>query len=314
MAYSFRQASHLLRPGFTLLSTALLLTGCGGGGGGGGSDNNNPDNAEIQVKVQFQPQVNGQDFVCGTTYSNVGIGSPGTYKITDWRFYVHDVALVKADGSRETLNLTQDGVWQYQNLALLDMRKDCGSGSLPFNAVMTGTAPNTDYVGICFKVGVPDSLNHVNNATAPSPLNSSGMFWTWRDGYKFIRVDGIGDPGNLNQSFVIHLGSTACPGSDPNAPPTSTCGYPNVAEYCLDNFDAGKDGIVMDIGHALAASNVVVNTPDTAPGCMSGNSDPECIPIMPRLNLDFTFVLGAGATPEFYPKVVPQTLFSVRKP
>jgi hypothetical protein len=47
---------------------------------------------------------------------------------------------------------------------------------------------------------------------------------------------------------------------------------------------------------------------------MSGNADPECIPIMPRLNLDFTYVAGAGASPEQYPKVVPQVLFNVRKP
>jgi hypothetical protein len=97
-------------------------------------------------------------------------------------------------------------------------------------------------------------------------------------------------------------------------PPTTACGYPNVAEFCLDNFNANQDHIVMDIGTALEASNVAFNTPDTASGCMSANSDPECIPIMPRLNLDFTYVAGAGATPEQYPKVVPQRLFSVHKP
>ena len=59
---------------------------------------------------------------------------------------------------------------------------------------------------------------------------------------------------------------------------------------------------------------VAVDTPNTAAGCMSGNSDPECIPIMPRLYLDFTYVAGAGAAPEAYAKVVPQRLFSVLKP
>ena len=67
----------------------------------------------------------------------------------------------------------------------------------------------------------------------------------------------------------------------------------------------------MDIGTALEASNVAFNTPDTASGCMSANSDPECIQVMPRLNLDFTFVAGAGVPPEQYPKAVPQRLFSV---
>ncbi|MCC6135470.1 MAG: metallo-mystery pair system four-Cys motif protein [Candidatus Contendobacter sp.] len=292
----------------TLLAGAALtlLAGCGG-------DDDDP--SDRQVSVQFAGQVNGQEFVCGKTYSNVGLGQPGTYQVNDWRFYVHDVALVKTDGSRQTIALNQDGAWQYQNVALLDLRKDCGSGALPTNAATAGTVPNDNYSGICFKVGVPYSLNHLNDATAPSPLNNTGMLWNWQGGRKFIRVDGFGDPGSVDGAvaFVVHLGSTGCPGPDANSPPTAACTYPNVAEFCLDNFNVDQDRVVMDMGQALAGSNVAINAANTASGCMSGNSDPECIPIIPRLNLDFTYVAGAGATAEQYPKLVPQVLFSVGK-
>lgn len=295
----------LLARNTLILGIALaMMAGCGG----------DKDSDQHQVVVQFQAQVNGQDFQCGKTYSNVGLGQPGTYQVTDWRFYVHDIALVKSDGNRQSLELNQDKMWQYQNVALLDLRRDCGSGTLPTNSAVVGTVGEGDYTGICFKVGIPYALNHVSDATAPSPLNSSGMLWSWRSGRKFIRIDGMGDPANSKQAFHLHLGSTECPGTDPNAPPSKACGYPNIAEYCLDNFDADQDSVVMDIGHALEASNVAIDTPNTAPGCMSGNSDPECIPIMPRLNLDFTYVAGVGASPEFYPRTVPQRLFSVRKP
>ena len=293
----------------TALGVALaLLAGCGGGDDDDGAANR-------RAVVEFHAQVKGQDFTCGATYSNVGLGQPGTYQVNDWRFYVHDVVLVKADGSRQALDLEQDGVWQYRNVALLDLRRDCGGGPLPTNSAVTGTVPSDNYTGICFKVGVPYELNHVNDATAPSPLNSSGMLWNWRGGRKFIRIDGTGAPGDVDRAvaFHVHLGSTQCPGSDPSAPPTAACGYPNIAEFCLDNFDADQDHIVMDIGTALEASNVAFNTPDTASGCMSANSDPECIQVMPRLNLDFTFVAGAGAAPEQYPKQVPQRLFAVDK-
>ncbi len=289
----------------TALGVALaLLAGCGG---------DDDSSAERRAVVEFHGQVNGQDFTCGATYNNVGVGQPGTYQVTDWRFYVHDVELVRADGSRQALALDQDGVWQYKNVALLDLRRNCGGGALPTNTAVAGTVANDNYTGICFKVGVPYELNHVNDATAPSPLNSSGMLWNWRGGRKFIRIDGTGAPGDVDRAvaFHIHLGSTQCPGSDPSAPPTAACGYPNIAEFCLDNFDADQDHIVMDIGTALEASNVAFNTPDTASGCMSANSDPECIQVMPRLNLNFTYVAGAGSTPEQYPKVVPQRLFSV---
>jgi uncharacterized repeat protein (TIGR04052 family) len=301
-----------LRFSFPLRATVLagaaltLLVGCGGDDGPG----------DRQVSVQFAGQVNGQELVCGKTYSNVGLGQPGTYQVNDWRFYVHDVALVRADGSRQTVALNQDGAWQYQNVALLDLRKNCGSGALPTNAVTAGTVPNDNYSGICFKVGVPFSLNHINDATAPSPLNNTGMLWNWQGGRKFIRVDGFGNPGSVDGAvaFVVHLGSTGCPGPGANSPPTAACTYPNVAEFCLDNFNADQDRVVMDMGKALAGSNVALNTANTASGCMSGNADPECIPILPRLNLDFTYVAGAGATPEKYPKVIPPVLFSVGKP
>ncbi len=293
----------------TALGVALaLLTGCG-------SDSDDGPGQRRAV-VEFQAQVNGQDFTCGNTYSDVGVGQPGTYQVTDWRFYVHDVELVKEDGGRQALDLDQDGVWQHQKVAMLDLRRDCGSGPLPTNAVVAGIVPDGRYTGICFKVGIPYELNHINDATAPSPLNSSGMLWNWRGGRKFIRIDGMGAPGDIDRAtaFHIHLGSTQCPGPEPSTPPTAACGYPNIAEFCLENFDVDRDRIVMDAGRVLEASNVAFNTPDTAAGCMSANSDPECIPVMPRLNLDFTYIAGAGATPEQYPREVPQRLFSVRKP
>lgn len=80
--------SFRLRSATALGVLLALVAGCGG------DDSDDPNRS---VTLQFQAQVNGQDFVCGQTYANVGVGQPGTYQITDWRFYVHDVALVKAE-------------------------------------------------------------------------------------------------------------------------------------------------------------------------------------------------------------------------
>ena len=140
-----RQLLFSMRSAMTLGAVLALAAGCGGGGG----------SSERQATIKFQAQVNGQDFVCGATYQNVGVGSPGTYQVNDWRFYIHDVQLVGLDGNRQTLTLDQDGVWQYRTVALLDVRKDCGQGALPTNAVVTGTVADGLYTGICFKVGVP---------------------------------------------------------------------------------------------------------------------------------------------------------------
>ena len=306
MAYSHhRQFPLPLRSVLLASATLALLVGCGGG---------DDDPAGRQAKIVFEPQVNGKGFACGATYTGVGLGLPGAYQINDWRFYVHDVTLIRPDGGREGVALYQDDIWQYQNVALLDPRKNCGSGALPTNATVIGNVTNTTCTGICFKVGLPFALNHLDQATAPAPLNNAGMVLNARDGRIFIRVDGVGDPANLDEPFDLHLSSAGCPGSDPSKPPTAACGYPNVAEFCLNDFNLDQDHIIMDIGKALAASNVVVNTPNTPPGCLSSNADPECIPVIPRLNLDFTYIPGPSMPLEQYNKVVPQVLFSVHKP
>ena len=49
------------------------------------------------------------------------------------------------------------------------------------------------------------------------------------------------------------------------------------------------------------------STPQTAPGCMSSNSDPECTAIIPRLGLDFVYQDGSNA-PQTYPAA--QSTFS----
>ena len=60
-------------------------------------------------------------------------------------------------------------------------------------------------------------------------------------------------------------------------------------------FDPAKDVVIFDLGKLLADSDVTTNTPNTAPGCMSGENDPDCIPIMKALGLSFR---SAPASPQ----------------
>lgn len=261
---------------------------------------NESTTSELTTIVKFAAMVNDQPFQCGNTYTGVGLGK-GTrdnYKINDLRLYLYDIQLVDNLGNKIPLNLTQDGKWQYDNVALLDFEDGCLNGTSEMNTQVIGTPSNdstSQYTGICITLGLPFALNHLDPASAPSPLNASGMLWSWTTGRKFLRLDGIGDPNGLNQSYVVHLGSTGCVDKDNNgSEPDSPCSFPNTSEVCFDNFNADKDTIVADIGTLLQASDVSYNTPNTAAGCMSGNSDPECIEIMPHLGLDFTYADGVN--------------------
>ena len=103
--------------------------------------------------------------------------------------------------------------------------------------------------GVRFTLGVPAALNHGNQATAPAPLNFSGMFWTWQDGYKFLRTEGktVGGRG----TFMMHLGSTGCL---PGATGQTDCTNLNMPDIRLTGFDPASQPIGIDLAALLSGS------------------------------------------------------------
>lgn len=237
------------------------------------------------VTLSFAAKINGQAFACGTTYQ--GVGTPAaSYTPTDFRFYVHDVRLVDGTGGEVPVTLSQDGAFQKDALALLDFEtgdKGCDMGTAATHVALTGSVPSGTYTGVKFVLGVPATMNHIDQATAPAPLNDSTMWWVWRAGFKYFKVDGTGGAGAT--PFAFHLGATGCPGASPTEPPSGPCTAPNLVEVSLGGFDPASKVIVADFGKVLANVDVTKNTTATAPGCMSAPDDPECVPIFGKLGL-----------------------------
>jgi uncharacterized repeat protein (TIGR04052 family) len=238
--------------------------------------------AALPVEIQFKGMVGDQPFACGSAYGGIGTGD-SQFVPADFRLYVSNVRLVSRGGAEVPVALEQDGIWQYQNVAMLDFEDGsgpCANGNAAMNTVVKGTVPSGVYTGIRFDLGLPFDLDHGNATTAPSPLNFTAMFWNWRDGYKFVRVDTADD------KYRIHLGSTGCTGGGPSQPPTS-CSAPNVGAVSIDGFNATHSVIAADLKTLLANSNVDVNETDTPPGCMADPSDTECADLLPRFGLTF---------------------------
>jgi uncharacterized repeat protein (TIGR04052 family) len=259
-------------------STSSGSGGAGGSGGGGGQA------GDVDVTITFEGRVGEKVFDCSQSYEALGTAATEV-KLIDFRLYIHDVRLRKAGSSEEVpLTLEQDGLWQHESLALLDFEDksgSCANGTADVNSAVRGKAPAGDYDGIAFKLGVPFELNHQDASVAPSPLNLSGLFWSWNGGYKFVRVDSAPTAGG--DAFNLHLGSTGCAGDNGDV---TSCARPNVAEIVLSGFDAATSTIVVDYAAVVAASDLSKNT--GAAGCMSGETDPECGPIFERLGLDIT--------------------------
>lgn len=269
------------------------------------------------VTVRFAAQINGQPFACGQSYASVGT-TRSTVTPSDYRFYVSDVSLVDEAGRAVPVTLAQDGIWQLDNIALLDFENGsgpCRNGTTAVNTEVRGTVPAGRHVGLRFTLGVPFARNHGDPTVAPSPLNLTAMFWNWQGGYKFVKFDtassglqaapaaaGARHGGAAASGFSVHLGSTVCASPARTEAPKAECANPNRVAVAFDRFDATKQTVVADIGAVLAAANVDVNAPNTSPGCMSFPGDADCPPVMGALGLAY----GGAAAPG------PQRLFSSR--
>lgn len=245
------------------------------------------------MSLTFAAKVGAQPFSCATTYTDLGM-TKSTWTPKDFRLYVHGVSLLRADGSAAAVTLEQDGVWQYQDVALLDFEDksgSCANGTTETNLVVKGSVAPGAYTGVRFNVGLPFALNHAEAAKAPSPLNLTTLWWSWNEGYKFLRIDGAtkGLPG-----FNIHLGATGCDAGDTPA----ACARGNLATVTLSGFDAQKT-IVADLSKLVEGVNLDANTAMTAPGCMSGTDDPECGGIFTALGLDLA-TGGSAAKPQTF--------------
>jgi uncharacterized repeat protein (TIGR04052 family) len=218
--------------------------------------------------------------------------------------YVSSLRLVSADGREVPIALTQDSLWQYEDVALLDFEdgtRSCANGTPDLHTTVEGRVPGGRYVGVRFALGLPFEKNHREPTLQPSPLNLTKMFWNWNAGYKFVRIDlkTTGQP----QGWEIHLGSTGCtPREGPTTVPV-TCASPNQVAVDLPSFDIDRDVVRFDLAALLEKSNVDANQPETPTGCMSGPGDDDCVGLFAEFGLAFREA-QAGE----------QHVFSVRRP
>ena len=235
--------------------------------------------------LQFAAKVGDEPFSCSSTFDGVGT-SQSSIQPLDFRMYIHHVRLVGADGSEQPLALDQDAEWQRDDVALLDFEDGtgtCPTGSPQTRTEIRGTAPAGDYVGVKFMLGLPPEMNHLDAATAPAPFNIPGLWWSWKGGYKFVRLELI---TTMNPTYFFHLGATGCDGSVKDG---FSCEFANLADIHLDG-DPGSSTFVFDIKSFYAGSDLDQQVDPEAggvAGCMAFPGDPECPPVFNALGMTF---------------------------
>ena len=272
---------------FSALATAVssLLIACGGGG----------DAGPRAVTLEFAAYAGNAPVQCGTAVTGLGSGGVDA-QIKDFRFYVSNVKLLKADGTEVALTLGANDDWNLSSgadsLTLIDLEDatgSCAAGTAATNATIKGTVPAGNYVGVKMTMGVPFALNHSDYATATKPLDIQAMAWSWQSGRKFAKIeltDPAGVPGTwAANTFNFHLGSTGCTGNPANGE-TVSCAAPNRMDFKLASFDPSTQKIAVDLKALVAGTDITVNA-SGAPGCMSGGTDPECLHVFESLAIDW---------------------------
>ncbi|MBK9516897.1 MAG: metallo-mystery pair system four-Cys motif protein [Anaeromyxobacter sp.] len=254
------------------------------------------------VTIDFKAVVGDQAFDC-TNLAGYAVGT-GTIplKPRDFRFYVSNLRLVTAAGAEASVTLDTT-VWQNFGVALLDFENATGAclvGSAETNTAVTGTAPVGTYVGLRFDLGVPAASNHFDYQS-PSmlpPLNNSAMAWSWTTGFKFTKIEvniQRAAPPAAPFTFNFHLGSSGCGLTTPGDYSTAVCTKLNTPAVDLAAFDPATQAVAFDLAALLAGMNLDSADGGGAPGCMSGETDPECWPTFPHLGLT---VNGLPADPQ----------------
>jgi uncharacterized repeat protein (TIGR04052 family) len=269
-----------------------------------------PALADMTVSIPFAAEIGGKPFSCAETFAGLG-STAAEAQAVDFRLFVSEAALVKADGSLQSIALEQDGQWQLEGLALLDFEDAsgaCANGTAGVNTTLRGTVPDGKYTGLAFTIGVPFEQNHVDPTVSAAPLNTTAMFWNWQGGYKFVRIDlvptaimgmtedagaeaGMGH-GNA-KGWFLHLGSTMCDAASKTEAPKA-CANENRMAIRLEGFDPAANTVVIDPAPVLAEADLMENAPETSPGCMSFPKDADCMTVMGKLGLPYMEV-PAGA-------------------
>lgn len=298
---------------FSLLAAALAGAGLLSACGGGDAEPSGPQ----AVAIEFATVAGSTAVSCGTaSIDNLGTTNANG-RLRDARFYISNVALIRADGVEVPLTLPANNNWNAtvgtDRVTLIDLEDKTGAcnGTTDTNPSLKGTVPAGNYVGVTMTLGVPFALNHTDQTAAldktPAVINNAvhpGMAWSWAGGRKFAKIELTdvlaAEPADTAGKwaasvFNMHLGSTGCTGTNPAAGLVDKCTEPNRATVRFAAFNPETQKINVDVRALLAENDATVNMSGPT-GCMSGLTDFECTGVFKALQIGFDGTAATGAT------------------
>lgn len=199
--------SDINRRPFALLAAVAmvmgLLAGCDDSTTNPGPDPSN-DTASVLLKFNISTTVGTAPFVLDSMYTSEG----GTeYKVSKFRYYVHGIMLVDTAGNSISVPMINaDSTPVLYNTALVDYR-------MPETMSLSVLTKRGPYRGVRLALGIPqfdsagNMFNHVDASTMEYPLNvDADMYWGWKPGYIFLKLEGRSRSGDTLLPFFYHVG------------------------------------------------------------------------------------------------------------
>lgn len=200
---------------------------------------------EIKVELWYEQQA----LSCGQSIERESLN----WSIEQLAFFISELQLVQ--GAQQQPIALSTNEWQSSNIALIRLTAaDCKQekpastvseendhGALAFQSLqLTQQVELTQESELHFTLGLPFAVNHLNPLSQASPLNMPSMFWSWRGGHKFFRVDMTGE----GQAWTFHLGSTGCESPSVMRSPQDACVNPNTVQLSLAKQQDGQRLII----------------------------------------------------------------------
>lgn len=138
------------------------------------------------MNIEFDHQIGENSLVTATEAYTFGANT--NVKINTVKYYISNVVLTEEDGTTYEINDSYHLVDQSQ-ASSLDFKID--------------DIPSGTYHKISFMVGVDEPRNTAGaQEGALDPAN--GMFWSWNNGYIFLKLEGT--YGDADENFSYHIG------------------------------------------------------------------------------------------------------------
>ncbi len=149
-------------------------------------EKNNYKEDEVEVNLSFAMKYGNKELKINDFHVTE---TQDTFRTTMLKFYISNVVLIRKDGSEYK---EPDS---YHLFSLESPTK---------NSARIKGVPNGEYTQIRFALGIDSVRNH-SGAQVGDLDPANGMFWTWSEGYLFLRFEGV-IKKTPSKGLIVHIG------------------------------------------------------------------------------------------------------------